>query len=424
MSELVTRIKEALGEWPLDDALRVAWSQRGAAAWRASEAPEDMLALVAHADPRQAVRTACACARAVLSYVPAEEGRPAAALETAEAWCRSDVPDDELRRVIDDAAAAASEAEAAADAEDELGPLTAAADAAEAAAAAVKAAADAKGALAARERQAWQALSGELFWCVQHLASCVSAVRRVLVTAANPPEGAWEAAFVASASRVADMIRERCPCPTLEQFAAMHPPEEDADPTGALVWYCENQRPLAQWMADFSPEGALEPAWRAGRNAQWLLKLLAFAGDRQALVRGACVCARSLLRFADDERPARAIEVAERWADGAATLEEVRAARDAIDPEGAADVLARAAGKVAEQAVSLALDDEALAAADAPAWNAAVMLAHHACGDESEYPDDDRQRATDAALAELAAAVRAAVACPSLAQLQRRPSSG
>ena len=70
-------------------------------------------------------------------------------------------------------------------------------------------------------------------------------------------------------------------------------------------------------------------AWRACRRGDWLLWLAARVGvDRRLIVLAACDCARLSLRYvpAGDDRSRVAIETAERWARGEATIEEVRAA--------------------------------------------------------------------------------------------------
>ena len=74
---------------------------------------------------------------------------------------------------------------------------------------------------------------------------------------------------------------------------------------------------------------SLRTAWRLCERGDWMLWLAATAGvDRRLLVRAACDCARLALPRvpAGENRSRVAIETAERWCDGLATLDEVRAA--------------------------------------------------------------------------------------------------
>ena len=76
--------------------------------------------------------------------------------------------------------------------------------------------------------------------------------------------------------------------------------------------------------------------------------------DRRLAVWGACVCAREALRFVaeGEERPLRAVETAERWLAGLATIEEARAASAAAyaASAAAANSAATAAANSAERA--------------------------------------------------------------------------
>jgi hypothetical protein len=77
-----------------------------------------------------------------------------------------------------------------------------------------------------------------------------------------------------------------------------------------------------------------EDSWLACERGDWLLWIAARLGvDRRLVVLAACDCARlALPRIPDGEhRPRLAIEAAERWARGEATIEEVRAAASAAD---------------------------------------------------------------------------------------------
>ena len=120
-----------------------------------------------------------------------------------------------------------------------------------------------------------------------------------------------------------------------------------------------------EWAAGYS---TLAEAWTACERADWLLW---YAGrhddvDRRLLVRAACACARTVLPYVPvgEDRPRLAIEMAERWCDGRATIVEVRTA-------------AYAAAKAANAAANAAAD-AAYAAADAAAANAANAAANAA----------------------------------------------
>ena len=99
-------------------------------------------------------------------------------------------------------------------------------------------------------------------------------------------------------------------------------------------------------------------AWSSCRRADWLLWLAGRTdADRAAVVLAACACARTALPHvrAGELRPLRAIETAEAWCRGEATIEQVREARRA-----AAAVCANAANAAAANAA-----DAAVCAADA-----------------------------------------------------------
>jgi hypothetical protein len=89
-------------------------------------------------------------------------------------------------------------------------------------------------------------------------------------------------------------------------------------------------------------------AWHACERGDWLLWIAAKVGvDRKLVVRAACACAREALRRVPqgEDRPRKCIEVAERWADGKASIEEVREvsrAASAAAASAAADAYAGA----------------------------------------------------------------------------------
>ena len=95
-----------------------------------------------------------------------------------------------------------------------------------------------------------------------------------------------------------------------------------------LVTYLQNKNacyPAKEWLKDRD----LERAWEECKRGDWLLWFAAKVGiDRKVIVRTACACAREALRFVPDGeiRPKTAIETAERWCNGEATIEQVRTA--------------------------------------------------------------------------------------------------
>lgn len=105
-------------------------------------------------------------------------------------------------------------------------------------------------------------------------------------------------------------------------------------------------------------------AWAECPRGDWLLWLAARAGvDRKLVVRAACDCARTALHLVQpsEDRPRLAIEAAEDWCEGAASVEEVRDA-------AAADRAAAAAHAAAD-------------AADGEDARAAWKEAHRRCAD-------------------------------------------
>jgi hypothetical protein len=96
---------------------------------------------------------------------------------------------------------------------------------------------------------------------------------------------------------------------------------------------------------------ALETAWTECPRGDWLLWLAAKAGiDRKQLVMAACATAREALQFvpAGENRPRIAIETAEAWCRGEATIEQVREAR--LNAYAAAAAAADAAAYAADAA--------------------------------------------------------------------------
>jgi len=77
---------------------------------------------------------------------------------------------------------------------------------------------------------------------------------------------------------------------------------------------------------------SLSEAWETCERGDWMLWLAVAVGvDRKKVVLAACECARLSLRYIPEgeTRPLKAIQVAEAWVNGEASLEEVEQAGDA-----------------------------------------------------------------------------------------------
>lgn len=143
------------------------------------------------------------------------------------------------------------------------------------------------------------------------------------------------------------------------------------------------------WAKDYE---TLHGAWKACHRGDWMLwlcgKMLGRKGwpTRQEVVLAACDCAELSLplfekKHANDKRPRNAIETAREWANGKATIAEVRdAAHDAAH-------------------------DAAYAAAHAAAYAAYTAHAAHAAA-EAAHAAADAADAADAAHAAHAARLR------------------
>jgi len=75
--------------------------------------------------------------------------------------------------------------------------------------------------------------------------------------------------------------------------------------------------------------GSAQEIWDACERGDWMLWYAGHASDRRLVVRAACLCAREALIYipAGEDRPRIAIETAERWTLGEATIDEVRASK-------------------------------------------------------------------------------------------------
>ena len=97
-------------------------------------------------------------------------------------------------------------------------------------------------------------------------------------------------------------------------------------------------KPALDWVGDKT----IEQAWNECQRGDWLLWLAAKLDiDRKILVYAASQCARTSLQYVpiDEKRPLIAIETAERWTRGEATLDEVKIAADAAYASDASDLL-------------------------------------------------------------------------------------
>jgi len=102
-------------------------------------------------------------------------------------------------------------------------------------------------------------------------------------------------------------------------------------------------------------------AWETCKRGDWLLWIASKLDiDRKKLVLAACACARTALKYVPvgEDRPRIAIETAEAWTRGEATIEQVRtaayAASAAADAASAAAHAAYAAARAAYAASAAA----------------------------------------------------------------------
>ena len=155
-----------------------------------------------------------------------------------------------------------------------------------------------------------------------------------------------------------------------------------------------------------------DEAWRECQRGDWMLWLLGKlsgtpeSDDRKKLVLCAMECARLVLpiyekRFTSDNRVRACIETAERWANGQATITELRSARSAAAAAAAAaadaaDAAAAYAAYAAyAAAAAYAVDAAYAAAAAADAAAAARSKARAECAGivRKHYPRPPRIRA-------------------------------
>lgn len=132
----------------------------------------------------------------------------------------------------------------------------------------------------------------------------------------------------------------------------------------------------AEWAKGKTPE----EAWSACERGDWMLWIAAKSGvERKLIVMQACKAARRALKYVPkgEDRPLAAIECAEAWCRGEATIEEVRSAAPAA-ADAAYDAYA-AADAAACAACAAYAADAAADAADAAEYAAACAAAYAAC---------------------------------------------
>ena len=134
---------------------------------------------------------------------------------------------------------------------------------------------------------------------------------------------------------------------------------------------------------EWAKDKTIEEAWSTCERGDWMLWYAAKINiDRRLLVRAACACARLALKSVPEgeDRPRIAIETAEAWTEGKASLKDVRTAAFAANAANAAYAAyaARAAAKAADvaHAAAYAAADAAYAA-DAAAYTTTL----HVCAE-------------------------------------------
>jgi hypothetical protein len=163
-----------------------------------------------------------------------------------------------------------------------------------------------------------------------------------------------------------------------------------------------------EWAAGFP---SFEEAWNHCKRGDWMLWLLAkLEVDRKALTLAACACVRLALPYTTDGRVLASIEMAEAWARGDASIEEVRsaataafaAALAAFDVASAHDA-AYAAAYAAYAAAFTAYDDATAAAAAETANDGARNKVLRQCADivRERFATDDVSRRFDETISSL-----------------------
>ena len=166
---------------------------------------------------------------------------------------------------------------------------------------------------------------------------------------------------------------------------------------------CQEAR---EWAGERTPQ----QAWDECERADWLLWWSAKAGaDRKEVVLAACACASTALKYVKEGelRPLKAIETAEAWVRGEATLEEVRASSYAADAASYAAASSSYASYAADAAAAAA--DAASSYAAASSSYAAAAAADAAA---SSYAASSYAAARRASHVEMCKIVRGMLRCP------------
>ena len=124
-----------------------------------------------------------------------------------------------------------------------------------------------------------------------------------------------------------------------------------------------------EWAKDYDN---LQQAWdncQRGDWMIWLINKMEWSNDKDLRLM-AVAFARQVQHLMNDQRSINALDVAQRYANGEATVDELRAARDAAWAAWAAAEAAWAAWAAAEAARAAAWAAEAAEAAEAAAWAA------------------------------------------------------
>jgi len=174
-------------------------------------------------------------------------------------------------------------------------------------------------------------------------------------------------------------------------------------PMKAVLHWARGARACGEALEWLEKQESPRAAWDACERPDWMIWLAARRGiDRKIIVRIACDCARTVLRFVPEgeDRPRLAIETTERWLVGEATIEEVRSAR-----ADAAYAVAGAAAYAAAVAYAVAV----AAAYAADAADAAAVAAAYAV-DAADADAADAAAARKAATTQMCGIVRQYIA--------------
>jgi len=155
---------------------------------------------------------------------------------------------------------------------------------------------------------------------------------------------------------------------------------------------------------------SLKIVWETCERGDWMLwlagKMIDAKGwpSRQDVVLAACDCVEPALKYVakDEDRPRKCTDVARRWAEGKASIEELRTARRDADAAASAAYAAAASDAAAAAAYASAAASDASAAAAAAASADADAASDAAYAAASASASD--AAASDAAASDAAAA--------------------